>query len=992
MHLTFAHPTLAYPFLLSRRLLSRRILALGILLILQACGGDEAAPTTDSATVGADSQAASTASAAQSGSGYTLIETVAARGDELIIPYSKYKLDNGLTLIIHEDTSDPLIHVDVTYHVGSAREEPQRSGFAHFFEHMMFQGSEHVGDDEHFKIVSEAGGTMNGSTNSDRTNYFETVPSNQLETMMWLESDRMGFLLNAVTEMKFEIQRDTVKNERGQNVENAPYGRFNEVNSAALYPPAHPYSWPVIGYPEDLDAATVDDLKRFFLRWYGPNNATLTVGGNVDDAQVLDLAVKYFGEIPPGPSVEPASWPAPVLDADRYVSYVDKNIRFPALLFTWPTVPLDHPDRVALEALNNIIGEGRKSFLYKEFILTQKAIQASGFSDTAELGGTLTFFVLPFPGISLSQFETEMRAVLAGFDADSISDEDIQIFKAQQEAGLINSLASVRGKVSQLAFNETFLGNPNNIQKELADIRALTKEDVLRVFTTYIKDKPAVIQSVVPSSTPDAQTRPDNYTIPARLSRLENAEEDAPLELRNVNSAFDRSVKPTPAANPLVTMPNFWQQTLANGIEVIGTSSAEVPVVNMRLVFEGGQLLEDPGKFGLASLTATMMNEGTQNYSAEQFEMELQKLGSNISVGSSEEDTTISMQTLLTNLDPTLALLEERLFRSVFTEEDLERLRQQQIESLEADKEQPSTIAENVYQKLLYGKDHNFSVSTMGDVDTLKTITLEDINDFSRKSLVSKALDVTVVGEIGQQDVLAKLGFLQNLPNEEVSLRPQPPTPELAGNTLYLVDKPGAAQSEIRIGYMGNLTYDPIGEYFERSLMNYVLGGAFSSRINLNLREDKGYTYGARSNFSASKLPGPFTASASVRTDTTADSVVQFVNEIRGYRENGISPEELQFTKDAIGQSEALDYETPGQKASLLEQIITYDLPADFVRRQQGIINNLTQERVMALAQTHLPLDKMIILVVGDKAVINESLTALGYNIVELDTEANPIN
>ena len=969
------HPTLAHPLLMIKR-----ILALGLLLTLYACGDDTA--------TNADSAGA--APPAQVTQGYTPVETIARSGDEIVIPYSKYELDNGLTLIIHEDTSDPLIHVDVTYHVGSAREEPQRSGFAHFFEHMMFQGSEHVGDDEHFKIVSEAGGTMNGTTNNDRTNYFETVPSNQLETMMWLESDRMGFLLNAVTEEKFEIQRATVKNERGQNVENAPYGRFGEVNSAALYPPEHPYSWPVIGYPEDLDAATVDDLKRFFLRWYGPNNATLTIGGNVDKEQVLDLAVKYFGEIPAGPSVEPATWPAPVLDADRYVSYVDENIRFPALLLTWPTVPLEHPDRVALEALNNIIAEGRKSFLYKEFILTQKAIQASGFNDIGELGGTLTFFVLPFPGVSLSQFETELRAVLEGFNADSISDDDIQIFKAQQEAGLINSLASVRGKVSQLAFNETFLGNPNNIQKELADIRALTKEDVLRVFDTYIKDKPAVIQSVVPGATPDAQTKPDNYTAPARLSRLDTG--DAPLELRNVNSAFDRVVKPTPAANPLVTMPDYWEETLANGIKVIGTSSAEVPVVNMRLVFEGGQLLEDPSKFGLASLTAMMMNEGTQNYTAEQFEIELQKLGSNVSVSSSEEDTTVSMQTLLTNLDPTLALLEERLFRSVFTAEDLERLRQQQIESLEAAKEEPSSIAENVYHKLLYGKDHNFSVSSAGDIATLQGITLEDITSFSRGSLVSQALDVTVVGDVSQQDVLAKLAFLQNLPNENVSLRPQPATPELAGNILYLVDKPGAAQSEIRIGYMGNLTYDPTGEYFERSLMNFVLGGAFSSRINLNLREDKGYTYGARSGFSASKLAGPFTASASVRTDTTADSVVQFVNEIKGYRETGINPAELKFTKDAIGQSEALDYETPGQKGSLLEQIITYDLPSDFVRKQQEIINGLTQERVLQLAQTHLPLEKMIILVVGDKAVINESLTALGYSIVELDAEANPVN
>jgi zinc protease len=956
----------------------RSVALLGFGLLLGACS-DNGTPPSDAVT-----------STATNAPGYTLVERIGPQDGEVVIPYSKYELDNGLTLIIHEDNSDPLIHVDVTYHVGSAREEPQRSGFAHFFEHMMFQGSEHVGDDEHFKIVTEAGGTMNGTTNNDRTNYFETVPSNQLETMMWLESDRMGFLLNAVTQEKFEIQRATVKNERGQNVENRPYGRFNEVNNAALFPPEHPYSWPVIGYPEDLDAATVDDLKRFFLRWYGPNNATLTIGGNVDEQEVLDLAVKYFGEIPEGPDVDPDSWPAPVLEADRYVSYVDTNIRFPALLFTWPTVPLNHPDRVALDALNDIIGVGRKSFLYKEFILTQKAIEASGFNNTMELGGALTFFVLPFPGTSLTQFESELRAVIDGFGADSISDEDLQIFKAQQEAGLINSLASVRGKVSQLAFNETFLGNPNDIQNELDAIRSLTKEDILRVFETYVKDKPAVIQSVVPGNDPEGQAQPDNYTIPARLTRNDTDEE--PLQLREPVTSFDRSSKPVPGPSPLVIMPSYWEASLGNGIEVIGTSDAEVPVVNIRLVFEGGHLLVDPAKYGLASLTAAMMNEGTENYSAEAFEIELQKLGSRISVSAGNETTTVSMQTLQRNLDATLALLEERLFRSSFTEADFQRLRQQYIEGIEAEKEQPATIASNVYRKLIYGADHAYSVSADGDTATLQALTLQDIVDFSAQSLVSQALDVTVVGEVEQQEILDKLAFLTNLPNQDVAIREQPATPTLPGGTLYLVDKAQAPQSEIRIGYMSSLAYDPVGEYFERSLMNYVLGGAFSSRINLNLREDKGYTYGARSGFSGSRLPGPFTASASVRVDSTADSVVQFVNEIRGYRDQGITAEELQFTKDAIGQSEALDYETPGQKASLLEQIITYDLDSNFVREQQALITALSADRVGELAREYLPLEDMIILVVGDKAAIYDSLVALGYPIVELDTEANPLN
>ncbi len=921
--------------------------------------------------------------------GITLLERVSANPGEVLIPYSKFQLDNGLTVILHGDDSDPIVRVDVTYHVGSAREEPRRSGFAHFFEHMMFQGSEHVEDDEHFKIVTESGGTMNGTTNNDRTNYFQTVPSNQLETMLWLESDRMGFLLDAVTEEKFEIQRDTVKNERGQNVDNSPYGRFREVNSAAMFPPNHPYSWPVIGYTEDLDAATLDDLKNFFLRWYGPNNATLTIGGNINKSETLALVNKYFGEIPAGPEVLPAEYDQVVFEEDRYVSYVDENIRFPALLFTYPTVALDHPDRVALEALNEVITGGRKSVFYKDFVLTNKAIAATGFNNIMELAGSLTFYVMPFPGTPLSEFEEEIRAVLSSFNESSISDDDLQIYKAQEESALINRLASVSGKVSQLAYNQTFYDNPNIIPQELEAIQNLSKEDILRVYETYIKDKPAVIQSIVPGNDPEGQAQADNFFIPERLSRLESENDN--LKNRAVISSFDRSVRPLAGPSPLVIMPDYWETSLENGVELIGAKSSEVPIVTINLSFYGGHLLETSDQYGLASLSANMMNEGTSNYSAEEFEIELDKLGSDISVSPGSEAFSIRVRSLTKNLDATVELLKERLFFSVFTDEDLTRLRQQQIESIEAEKEQPSTIASNVYRQLVYGTAHPFSVASDGTIETLENIKLEDIQNYISKNLVSKVLDVVISGDIEQQDVLGKLTFLNDLPNQDLSIPAMPPSPEVSGNTLYLIDKPGAPQSEIRIGYMSDLAYDPTGEYFERYLMNYVLGGAFSSRINLNLREDKGYTYGARSNFSATNYPGPFTASASVRTDSTADSIVQFMSEMSSYRGQGITDEELNFTKNAIGQSEALDYETPRQKSRLLEQIIEYKLDRDFVRQQQEIINELSIERVNELAIRHLPLEDMIILVVGDKAIIQDSLQTLDYPIVELDSEGQAL-
>lgn len=921
--------------------------------------------------------------------GVTFIEQVEQRKGELIIPYSKYRLDNGLTVIIHEDKSDPLVRVDVTYHVGSAREEPRRSGFAHFFEHMMFQGSQHVADEEHIKTVTEVGGDMNGTTNNDRTNYFETVPNNNLETMLWLESDRMGFLLEAVTQEKFEVQRATVKNERGQNVENRPYGRYNEVNAAALYPPGHPYSWPVIGYPEDLDAATVDDLKRFFLRWYGPNNATLTVGGDVDKREVLQLAVKYFGPIPAGPAVTYDHRDPVALTEDRYVSYVDDNIRFPALFLTFPTVPYNHPDRIALECLTDIIGNGKKSLFYKQFVLTRKAIEANAFNNTMELAGSVTFYVLPFPGVSLSQFETEMRDLLANFDESSISDDDMQIYKAGQESALVRSLASVSGKVSQLAYYQTFLQDPNQVEKELEGVRKLTKQDVMRVFNQYIKDKPAIIESVIAPNMPDGQAKPDNFTVPPRLQRTASA--TAALTLRPVPETFDRSVKPTPGKAPLVPVPAFWRSHLANGVEVIGVKSSEIPLITLDLNFDGGQLLEDPAQFGLASLTTEMMNESTQQLSAEQFEIELQKLGSRVSVSSGAETTRVSLSSLTDRFDDTLVLLEQRLFEDKLTEDDFNRLKKQQLEAIEANKQQPSSIASDVYRKLLYGEGHNFSVSGIGNTDTVEKITYGDVTRFANSLFGANNLQVVVVGDIDQDEAMEKLAFLNRLPATSATVRSQPTPPKTIENILYFVDKPGAEQSEIRIGYMTDLPYDATGEFFSRYLMNFVLGGAFNSRINLNLREDKGYTYGARSGFSGSKLPGPFTASASVKKESTADSVRQFVNEITNYRDNGITSEELEFMRSAIGQSDALNYETPRQKAGFLNRIIRYNLPENFVDQQTTIINTITQEQINHLAKKYLPIEKMLILVVGDKSVVGQTLKELGYKIIELDSAGRPV-
>jgi len=367
-----------------------------------------------------------------------LVEKVVQKGNELVIPYEKYVLPNGLTVILHEDHSDPLVHVDVTYHVGSAREEIGKSGFAHFFEHMMFQGSDNVADEQHFKIVTEAGGTLNGTTNRDRTNYFQTVPGNQLEKMLWLEADRMGFLLDAVTQKKFEVQRATVKNERGQNYDNRPYGLALEYLSKNLYPYGHPYSWLTIGYVEDLDRVNANDLKNFFLRWYGPNNATLTIGGDINPQQVLQLVQKYFGSIPRGPEVKNMPPMLPLVDRTRFVHYVDNYARIPIMLKAYPTVQNYHPDMAALACLAQILGQGNNSILYQQLVKKQKALQASTSSQLSELSGEFWFTIVPMPGKPLSSAYSLLKQALDSFEVRGVTDEDLERFKGGIEAQLIN--------------------------------------------------------------------------------------------------------------------------------------------------------------------------------------------------------------------------------------------------------------------------------------------------------------------------------------------------------------------------------------------------------------------------------------------------------------------------------------------------------------------------------------------------------------------------
>jgi zinc protease len=918
-----------------------------------------------------------------------IVEEVTRKGDEITIPYKKYKFPNGLTLIVHEDHSDPIVHVDVTYHVGSAREELGRSGFAHFFEHMMFQGSDNVADEEHFSIVTEAGGTMNGTTNSDRTNYFETLPNNQLETALWLESDRMGFLLDAVTQQKFEIQRATVKNERGQNYDNRPYGLINERTSEALYPFGHAYSWPTIGYLKDLDGVTVEDLKRFFLRWYGPNNAVITIAGDVKSDEVVALVNKYFGSIPKGPEVKPMDKTAVSIDADRYISLED-NIRFPMIQMTWPSAYSGHPDELPLDMLAEIIGGDKTSILYQNLIKTNLAVQARAYNPSAELAGTWVVNVLPFPGKSLADMEKMIRDAFVEFEKRGVTDEELIRFKNSREAEMIQSIESVSGKASKLASYETFKGNPNYIAHEFEELNALKKEDVLRVYNQYIKGKPCVILSVYPKGQPEIIAHADNYTI--KRSNENGGIEGSEYKNLSYNKAkdtFDRTKRPAQGANPVIKLPEFWKENYGNGLRVIGTEDNDLPIVSMVLSIPAGHSVETANKAGLASIMAELMNESTEKYTSEEITAELEKLGSSISISADREDISINVFSLKKNYLRTLELLEQKLMHPKFNAEEFETVKSQTIAGIENSATRAASIASNVFSKMLYG-NHIFGIPVSGTKESVASITLDEVKAFYAKYVSPSKAKLVVVGELNQAELASSIEFLTSWTGQVAPKVTYPETPKIAKTTLYFVDKPGAPQSEIRIGYLA-LPFDSDGEYFRARVMNYPLGGNFNSRINLTLREKKGYTYGARSGFSGTTFKGPFAASAGVKAEKTDSSMMDFFSEMAAYKANGITEAELAFTKSSLGQSDALRYETPFQKAMFLQMILDYNLDKTFIEKQNAILASLTKNDIDGIAKRYLPLDKMAIVIVGDKASNWEPLKKLGYPMVELDLEGNPV-
>jgi zinc protease len=916
-------------------------------------------------------------------------------GTTFEIDYEQYTLDNGLTVVMHEDRSDPIAAVAVLYHVGSNREEQGKTGFAHLFEHMMFQSSQHVGEDQFFRKIQGAGGTLNGGTGNDNTIYFEIVPNNSLEMALWLEADRMGYLLPTVTQAAFLNQQDVVQNEKRQRVDNVPYGHTSYMIGKLLYPDDHPYNWPVIGSFEDLANATVDDVREFFTRWYGPNNATLVVAGDFDVDQTKQWIEQYFGELP-----SPANVPDPeprhvVLNETKRAYHEDNFARSPELNMVFPTVENYSADSYALEFLGQLLSDGKKAPLYKVIVeQRQLAPSASAFQRSQEITGSFRFRIRAFPNTNLSDVEAAIFEAVGLFEEEGFTEEDVERIKARLETIFYNGISSVLGKSFQLASYNEFAGSPGAIAEDFENTLAVTSDDIWRVYNEYIKEKNFVLTSFVPKGQTElVAVNSERFPIVEETitaAGVGGGAAAAQSEMARLPSSFDRSVEPPKGAIPDVTIPEIWSHTYANGLRLYGIEHRELPLVQFGLTLKGGMLLDAIEKVGVANLMTDIMMEGTANRTPLELEEAIDDLGASINMFTGSQSITVQANTLKSRLGDVYTLFEEILLEPRWDEGEFDRIKRETIETINRRSVNPSTIATNVYNKLLYGPDHILSNATFGTPEMVERITIEDLKAYYEANYSPSVSHVTIVGDISQDEAVALFAPLeQSWGAKEVQFETfaDPPAPSRA--QLYFVDVPGARQSQIRIGYLAMRYTDP--DFYPATVMNYQLGGSFNGRVNMILREEKGYTYGARTAFSGSNYPGPFTASSGVRSNATLESVQIFKDEIENYPE-GVTEEDLAFTKANLIQSNALRFETLGALRGMLNSIGMYDLPFDYVDQREAIVRDMTLEQKRALAREYLPADRMTYLVVGDGQTQLGRLSAVGLGApILLDRDGNRV-
>jgi len=894
------------------------------------------------------------------------------------VDYEKFTLDNGLDVILHVDKSDPVVAVALTAHVGSAREVEGRTGFAHLFEHLLFLESENLGKGGLDKMSARIGGSgANGSTSRDRTNYFQTVPNDALEKMIWAEADKLGWFINTVTDPVLAKEKQVVKNEKRQSGDNQPYGHTSYVIDKNLYPEDHPYNWQVIGSLEDLQNATLQDVKDFFNRWYVPNNVTLTIAGDFDPEQAKAWVKKYFDEIPAGEPVKPLSPRPGKVAATKKLYHEDNFARVPALTLTWPTVEQYSADAYALDVLSNYLSRGKSAPLNQVLVENKKLTSGVGmFNSTSELAGQLQISVRAFADKDLDEVLTAIEEGLVKFEKEGISQKDLERIKAGQETGFYNSLSSVLGKGFQLAQYNIFANDPGFISKDIENILAVTTEDVMNVYNKYIKGKNYIATSFVPKGQKDLALEGSEKAEVVEEKIIEGAEEDFDPKIaatyEKTPSTFDRSKEPPSGETPEVKTPEVWQESLENGLKVYGIESKEVPLVQLNIVIDGGQLLDDPNKGGVANLMAQMMTKGTASKTTAQLEEAIEQLGASIRVSASTESINISVNTLKRNYNAVIDLVEEILLEPRWDITEFELAKQAVIARIRQQEASPNSVAQNAYNRLIYGEGNIRAQNILGTAESVNEITIDDLKKYYENYISPSVAKMHVVGDINTVSVMTSLRDLNSKwEAKAVDIPTYDPPAKPAESTVYFFDVPDAKQSVLNFGYPALAVTDE--DYYPATVMNYILGGGgFASRLTQELREEKGYTYGIRSGFSGSKTKGAFTISSGVRTNVSYESA-QLVKDILA------NEKDLETTKSFMIKSGARAFETAGAKLNMLENMSEYGWTADYVKERQQIVKDMTVEEIQRLSKEFLDPEKMIWLVVGDAKTQLNKMEQLGF-------------
>ena len=900
------------------------------------------------------------------------------------IKYEKYVLPNGLNVILSEDHRLPLVAVNLWYHVGPANEVEGRTGFAHLFEHMMFEGSEHVGGKAHFKYLESAGASdINGTTDFDRTNYFETLPSNQLELALWLESDRMGYLVSKLDQEKLANQRDVVRNERRQSIENRPYGLVDEEVFHELFPKGHPYYADVMGSHADVEAARLDDVRKFFETYYTPNNASLAIVGDFNPAQVKELVAKYFGPLKSGPPVPKIKATTPPITQERREVVTDQ-VELPRVYMAWIMPEIFKPGDAESDLLAQILGGGKSSRLYKKLVYDKQIAQdVEANNQSLMLGSVLMIQATAKPGVKPEDLEKAIDEELKDLRDKGPSQAELDRARnvlLSQKIRRLEVLGGFGGVADLLNSYNHYLQNPGYLDEDLSRYDRVTVDDAKQVADQRLgNDQRVVVYGVPGKKIVDdvAKTKP------------EDEKAVAPVQNPNPEAAW-RGTAPKPGPLPSLSLPTATEFKLDNGLKVLLVERHNLPIIAANLVTLTGSDANPIDKPGLAAFTADMLQEGTKTRPALKLADDVDQIGAQLNTTSTSDSSQVGIRVLTRNEDAAFDLLSDVALHPAFDGKDIERIRNQRVTDILQEKDSPVVLARKASYLALYGPNHPYGYLESGTEASNKAITRDDLEKFWREGYEPGNSALVVVGDITQPQLKAEAEKYFGHWTGSAAPHQPPAITNTPVRSILIIDKPAAPQTAVRFASIGAPRSTP--DYVSLQVLNTALGGLFSSRLNMNLREQHGYTYGAFSAFLYRREAGPFVAGASVRTNVTAPAIKEMFGEIERIRDGQISPDELTMSKGAFEQSLAGIFETSPETAAAVGGLFVYSLPLNYYNTLPGKIDAVSAADVERVAKEYLKPSAMVVIAVGDKAKIEPEIKKLDLApVADLNLDGSPV-